>query len=208
MLQINWKITEDILPEKCVDELIDIIKNDPYDFTACTLIFYVRPLNKVCIGYFDGERFIEVKDSKEFRSFEKHEVSCWLNTQALVKGKFISKTDTHDLLLSEEHCFILLFKEFYQFIKMVESLEELGDEEKYGYISTLPSIPKFAIKHSHISEKYKWEFVDDRNGEYTYNISVKTLIGWHIIKVISSFSHKKAYEYVEEVYNLLNKDII
>lgn len=203
---VHWHLVDIQLPmyKKEKTEVID----KPFNIRTDTLIFYERSTQRLHIGYYDGELFISYIDNGEIiGKYNKNTVSCWLYAKDLAQAHVDNKFEK-DTLLSLPHSDLVFFFDDINIGEITPNISVLDRlDVLYQYISVLPPLPPFVNTYTHKFGNYRWNFVDDKDGIFTYNIDIKLWYGWLTIKAISTTCHQEAYDYAEELLNLLNKKI-
>lgn len=202
----EWTLTENELPE--FNKMPIILEQYLYGWNCHVLAFYVRPEQTTYIGYYIDDKFCVIsEDGKVIKKYDANEVSCWmhLNASEIVNKEKIATYK--DLFKSSKLGKIIIYNQRYNIIGIVDTIEEAEKNDKMECFSVMGKIPAFLKTYQNRQGRYKWVFVDDSDGVFTFNFYMSTWWGWQTIKILSTYSHKAGYEYVEKLLKLLNKEI-
>ena len=202
-IQLKWQMTEDVCPEYIIKKGEHISK--PYDIRKESIVFFVRPEQKLYYGFFNGDQFIAYDNHAltVLDTFKVTEVSCWIYVSECLNAK----PEDHTMVnINVTKYSALLLMDDTHLYDMVNTIDKFC-YEKVTLIIGLPLIPAFATTYTHQIQNYKWDFVDDKDGIYTYNIFMKFWPGWKLIKAISTLSQKKAYDHAEKLLKLLSEEL-
>ena len=185
----------------------------PVNSVSDFIIFYIRRTNRMYLGHFDGDYFInddiDIQEhsfhSHSGQKFEKGLVCCYIRVKDISLSDYVPYNIEDRLEQGKVYLFSHTIGPHDGFISLEnnETLDKyMTGAKKNMKMFMLPELPVEVKTTEHIEGKYKWMLMDaSEDGFYVYNFFKKCLFWWFNCSshIVETANIKDGYNKAEEI---------